>query len=89
MKNNLTAVFASAFFLLLGLNSGYLIGRNYPAHHYVQWGPRLLDESTGRVCNPFPPSSVDAKLNGSSGNDVIDQAFAAQAKQAIPQCQVE
>lgn len=47
-------VAAGAVGLLL-FGGGFLIGRQFPAHHYQRFGegPLLYDTSTGRICTIF------------------------------------
>jgi hypothetical protein len=42
-----------AIVCMAGFGSGILVGRQFPAHHYVQYGntPYLLDSATGKVCD--------------------------------------
>jgi hypothetical protein len=37
---------------IVGFGSGLLVGRQFPAHHFVQFGnpSYLLDTSTGKIC---------------------------------------
>jgi hypothetical protein len=60
-----------AFFVLIvsvacgaGFGSGLLIGRQYPAHHFVRFGNSsyLLDPTTGKVCNPFKSPKETANI---------------------------
>jgi hypothetical protein len=44
---------------IVGFGSGLLVGRQYPAHHFEQYGNSsyLLDTSTGKLCDPFSDNS--------------------------------
>jgi hypothetical protein len=54
----------------VGVGSGILIGRQFPAHRFEQFGNTryLVDSATGKICEPFArtPSEIDAwrKANG-------------------------
>jgi hypothetical protein len=39
----------------LGFGSGWLVGRQFPAHRFERFGETrfLLDPTTGKVCDPF------------------------------------
>jgi hypothetical protein len=50
--------------IVVALVGGFLLGRKFPAHHYVIRGFLLFDEATGKVCNPMKPfeeKAADAK----------------------------
>lgn len=50
MKNGKSLAVCAALFLILG----FLLGREFPYHHYVRYeGVLIIDTSTGRVCSPF------------------------------------
>ncbi len=63
MKKGIIALLVAIAFL-----SGFLVGRRFPAHHYVRYerGGLLVDTATGKLCDPipranspFPPCNVD------------------------------
>jgi hypothetical protein len=42
---------------LLVFAGGFLVGRQFPAHHYEKFNNGfMVDQTTGVVCNPYPPS---------------------------------
>lgn len=54
MKNTLLGLA-----LLVVFACGFLLGRQFPAHHYVSEKPYfVLDTATGRVCDVRQPSVV-------------------------------
>ena len=58
-KTTWIAVATLASAILLG--SGFLVGRQFPAHHFEHLGnrPYLYDSSTGHVCSVFPAGVID------------------------------
>ncbi len=50
------------------LTGGFLLGRQFPAHHYEPWREArwAYDTTTGKICDPW---GVQAKKTG----DVFDQ----------------
>jgi hypothetical protein len=69
----------AVFFLLvsgavvIGFGSGLLVGRQFPARRYEQFGSSLylLDSTTGKVCNPLKDPKETSNL--------IAQGFGAPA----------
>jgi hypothetical protein len=68
----------------LGFGSGWLVGRQFPAHHFehMQEGSHyLFDTSTGHVCDFWPTQASQQNTAQSSSYSVL---FGANT--AIPPC---
>jgi hypothetical protein len=54
--------------VVVALVGGFLLGRQFPAHHYQQFGTSrwAMDTATGRVCDPWgapkPENLIDKGL---------------------------
>lgn len=51
-----------AFSLIpVALIAGFFMGREFPKHNYERFGtgPFMYDRSTGRLCDPRPPSAAE------------------------------
>jgi hypothetical protein len=46
---------------MAGFGSGWLVGRQFPAHRFERFGETkyLLDATTGKVCDPFKDPKED------------------------------
>jgi hypothetical protein len=50
---------------IISFGAGLLVGRQFPAHHYIRFAESryLLDTSTGKVCDPLKnPNLIDEAL---------------------------
>ena len=47
--------------IAVALAGGFLLGRQFPAHHYEhigEYGPLFLDSATGKICTSDPNSTT-------------------------------
>jgi hypothetical protein len=84
MKSWLPVIVLAALCLF---GTGFLLGRQNPAHHFERLGSRdLFDTTTGHVCNVYPPPQ-DAAPPATDPYGGLDLPHAAKdEKSSFPSC---
>ena len=66
---------------VVAASGGFLLGRQFPAHHYEPWknSSLLLDTATGRVCSPFVKQTDPYADGGHIDSNPVDKALKGDA----------